>query len=130
VSWENVEIIRCNMAASKRGDWDAAAATYDPNILVRADPRWPESCIFGRDSVVRWFQGLIETAGSEVREEEIVDLGDRVLLRQRWTMRGQHSGVQGEQQVSGITTFRQGRIILIEYFLNHDEALKAVGLSE
>jgi hypothetical protein len=64
----NVEIVRRNLAATKRGDFDAVEASYDPHILVRTDARWPESCIFGREAVTRWFQGLIETGGSDVHQ--------------------------------------------------------------
>jgi hypothetical protein len=37
---------------------------------------------------------------------------------------------EGYQRSTAIVTFRAGRIILVEYFLDHDEALKAVGLEE
>jgi ketosteroid isomerase-like protein len=130
VSQENVEVIQSNHAAVLRGDWEAQAATYDPNILVRADARWPESYVFGREAAIRFFRGVMEAGGSDLRHEEIVDLGDRVLVRERWNIHGQYSGIEGEQHHTAIVTFRAGRIILIEYFLDHDEALKAVGLEE
>ena len=130
MSQANVEIVRSNLAATKRGDFDAIEASYDPHILVRTDARWPESYIFVREAVARWFQGLVETGGSEVQQEKIVDLGDRVLVRERWSISGQLSGVTGDLQVSAIVTFREGRIILIEYFLDYEQAVKAVGLGE
>jgi ketosteroid isomerase-like protein len=130
VSEENVEVIRSNRAASMRGDWEALAATYDPNILVRNGVRWPEPCVFGREAAIRFFQGAIEAGGSDVHHEEIVDLGDRLVVRERWNIHGQHSGVEGEQHHTAIVTSRAGRIILIEYFLDHEQALKAVGLEE
>jgi ketosteroid isomerase-like protein len=128
VSRENVEIIRSNRDAAIRGDWESQAASYDPNIVVRPDPRWPESCVYGRDAVIRFYRGVVEAGGPDVHHSEIIDLGDRVLVRERWNIHGQHSGVEGEQNHTAIVTFRAGRIILIEYFLDHDEALNAVGL--
>jgi hypothetical protein len=130
VSLQNVEIWRSNNDAGKRGDWDLIAATLDPNILVRTDPRRPESCVFGSEAVIRWYQGLVDAAGSDFTSEEITDLGDRLLIRERWSLRGQQSGVEGYQRSTAIVTFRAGRIILVEYFLDHDKALKAVGLEE
>src|SRR5207253_1864627 len=65
-----------------------------------------------------------------LRIEEVMDLGDRVLARWCWHIRGLHSGVEGEQRGSVICTFRDGRVILEEFFLEHEQALKAVGLSE
>jgi hypothetical protein len=60
----------------------------------------------------------------------MMDLGDRVLVRACWHIRGPHSGVEGEQLVSAIATFREGRVILEEFFIEHEQALKAVGLDE
>ena len=57
-------------------------------------------------------------------------MGDRVLVRLRWHMRGPHSGVEGDQCYSAICTLRDGRVILEEFFLDHGQALKAVGLEE
>jgi len=125
-----VEIWRGNLDAGRRGDWDVIAATLDPNTLVRTDPSWPESCIFGREAVIGWYQGLTEAAGSDFTCEEITDLGDRLLARERWSLRGKQSGVEGHQRSTAIVTFRAGRIILVEYFLDHEQALKAVGLEE
>jgi hypothetical protein len=130
VSQENVEIWRSNLDASRRDDWEVIAATFDPDILVRTDPRWPEACIFGREAVIRWYQGLVDAAGSDFISDEITDLGDRLLVRERWSIRGQESGVEGDQRSTAIVTFRSGCIILVEYFLDHDAALKAVGLEE
>jgi ketosteroid isomerase-like protein len=130
VSQENVVIWRGNLDASKRGDWELIAATFDPDILVRTDPRWPESSVFGRETVIRWYRGLVDAAGSDFTSEEITDLGDRLLVRERWNIHGQESGVEGDQRSTAIVTFRVGRIILVEYFLDHHEALTAVGLEE
>ena len=45
-------------------------------------------------------------------------------------MRGQHSGVEGEFRTSQILTFREGRTILIEYFFEHEQALRALEMRE
>jgi hypothetical protein len=33
-------------------------------------------------------------------------------------------------ELTGVHTVRRGRVVLLEYFWNHAEALEAVGLSE
>jgi len=126
---QNVEVVRKGNAAARRGDWDAVAANLDPHILLRTDARWPEQRIYGRDAAIAWYRELWESGGPDVRIEEIVDLGDRVLVRVCWHMRGLHSGVEGEFRTSEISTFREGRIILGEYFFEHEQALKALGLA-
>jgi ketosteroid isomerase-like protein len=106
------------------------AAGLDPDVVVRTDPGWPEQRILGRRAVTAWLRGAVESLGPGARIDEIVDLGDRVLARWCWNTRGQHSGIGGELRYSEIVTYREGRIILIEHFRDHAEALKAVGLEE
>jgi len=40
------------------------------------------------------------------------------------------SDVQGEVRYSELNTYRAGRLIFSGFFLDHSEALKAVGLAE
>ncbi|HEV2982246.1 MAG TPA: nuclear transport factor 2 family protein [Solirubrobacteraceae bacterium] len=130
MSQGNVETVWNGNAAFRNGDWDTVAANMDPDILIRTDPRWPEQRIYGREAALAWYRELVEAGGTDVRIEEVTDLGDRVLVRQCWHIQGLHSGVEGEQRSCSISTFREGRIILEEFFLDHSEALKAVGLEE
>ena len=130
MSQENVEIVRSGNAAIRRGDWDAIALNLDPDILLRTDARWPEQRIYGREAAIAWYRGLVELGGTDLRIEEEMDLGDRVLVGACWHMRGVHSGVEGQQSMSVICTFREGRVILEEFFLEHGDALKAMGLAE
>jgi hypothetical protein len=122
----NLDVIENANDAFRRGDWDAVAATMDAHILVRADPRWPEQRFYGREAVIAFWRGVWESWGPDARVEEIVDLGDRILIRWCYIVRGQHSGVEGEQRISAIQTYREGRVILVEYFLEHEQALEAL----
>jgi ketosteroid isomerase-like protein len=130
MSAENVEVAREGNEAFRHGDWEALAENLDPHILLRADARWPEQRIYGRDAAIAFYRGIRGAGGPDLRTEEEMDLGDRVLARMRWHVRGLRSGVEGEQRISVIFTFREGRIILAEYFLEHEQALEAVGLAK
>ena len=130
MSQKLVDIFRNEIDAFRRDDWDAVAATLDPHVLVRTDPRWPEQRFYGREAVVAFFRGLWESWGPDARIEEIVDLGDRLLIRWRYIVRGQHSGVEGEQHIFQINTYREGRVILAGYFLEHEHALEALEMRE
>jgi len=130
MSQENVEVVRDANAAGRRGDWNALAEMLDPHILIRADARWPEQRMYGREAALAWYREAWESGGPDIRIEQTTDLGDRVLVRLCWHMRGLSSGIEGEQRASALCTFREGRVILEELFLEHDQALKAVGLEE
>jgi ketosteroid isomerase-like protein len=131
MSQKNVEIVRCGVKAFTRGDWNELVARYDANVVVHNDPSWPEAVISGRDAVIDWFRSVWELIGPGIRIEEIQDLGDgdRVLVRLCWTMKGVRSGVEGDMRWTQIATLRDGRIAVVEQFIDHAEALKAVGLS-
>jgi ketosteroid isomerase-like protein len=130
MSQENAKLARAMNEAARRGDWDAVAARLDPDVLIRTDPRWPEQRVYGREAVLDWYRGVKESMGSDYRIEEITDLGDRVLIRLRWLARGQHSDAEGDICYSELNTYRDGRMILSEFFLEHEHALKALGLTE
>jgi ketosteroid isomerase-like protein len=130
MSEADLDVFQKGDNAFKRGDWDALAATMDSHVLARTDPRWPEQRFYGREAVIAFLRGLCESWGPDAHVEEIVNLGDRLLIRWRYAVRGQHSGVEGEQRVSAIQTFREGRIILVEYFLEHEQALEALEMRE
>ena len=130
MSQEHVKIAKQGNEALARGDWEAVAAIMDPHVLLRPDPGWPEQHIYGREAVIAFIRGTQESGGADLRIEDILDLGDRLLVRYRWIMRGQQSGVVGDVRFSEIATFREGSVILIELFREHEQALKAVGLEE
>src|SRR5437764_14144593 len=130
MSQENVELARRGNDALRRGDWEALADTMDAHVLMRTDPRWPEQHVYGREAVIAFVRGTQESAGTDMRIEEIVDLGDRLLVHRRWIMRGERSGVEGDVRYSEIATYRESKVILIELFLEREKALQAVGLTE
>src|SRR6478609_9588075 len=76
MSQENIELARRNSDAFKRGDWEALAASLDPHVLLRLDPRWPEQRVYGRAAAVDFFRTASESLGGDSSIEEVVDLGD------------------------------------------------------
>jgi ketosteroid isomerase-like protein len=130
MSQRNIDVQRAFLDACRRGDWDAVAANADPDILIRTDQRWPEQRIYGREAWIAFLRGVWEAWGPDLRIEEAVDLGDRVLTRQCWSIHGQHSGIEGEQRYSAINTFREGRVVFVEFFIEHEQALEALEMRE
>jgi ketosteroid isomerase-like protein len=63
----------------------------------------------------------------EVRGD-FVTAGDRVIARYCWKAEGH--GPPMSMELTYVNTVRNGRIVEIEMFWEHDTALEAVGLSE
>jgi ketosteroid isomerase-like protein len=66
----------------------------------------------------------------QVEISEIRDLGDSVLAIGRARVRGKESGVQIESPFGVLCDYRNGKTIRLRTYLDLDEALEAVGLSE
>jgi hypothetical protein len=62
--------------------------------------------------------------------EQLTDAGDRVIARLHVSYHGAKSGADGDRRFTQIATYRDRKLILLEYFLDHAQALEAVGLRE
>jgi ketosteroid isomerase-like protein len=90
---------------------------------------WLELC--DPDAAHGFFKDLAETLGpGEALIEDLIDAGDRIVSRFRVRVHGRRSDIEQETVLSTIHTFRRGKVIMIEFFLDHEEALEATGLSE
>jgi ketosteroid isomerase-like protein len=132
MSQENVEIVRAAYRAFNAGDMDALREFYDPGaIVVRGLEGWPEGeePVVGREAIIRSFQEGREAWDADALEMAgLIDLGDRVVVRQVW--RGIGRGPAARIEWTVVCTLRKGKIFLLEQFWDHAEALEAVGLSE
>ena len=59
---------------------------------------------------------------------DFIAAGDRVVVRIAWRATGQ--GPEMSMEFTCVYTIRKGKIFIIEFFWDHAEALKAVGLEE
>ena len=128
-----MELVRRGNALFNAGDWDADALgeLLDPSVIMHAPSGWPEpGPEVGRDAVMRQFQRLRDAWDADSTEPigAFVDAGDRALVRFIWHTAGQVPGT--DMEFTQVATVRDGRIALYEFFWDHAEALKAVGLEE
>jgi ketosteroid isomerase-like protein len=131
ISKENVEIVRVVFEAWNARDLDALRELYDPDVIVRATPDWPEPGPFvGREAVIRQGEQLRETWESVTLEPigGFIDAGDRVAVRHVWRGVG-HGPAEANPEFTAIYTMRKGKVIVFEYFRDHTEALEILGLS-
>ena len=129
MSEKNVEIVRSIFVAFNAGDMEAVRDCYDPDVAFgRELEGWPESGpVVGRDAVMRQWERVREPWDTvTVEPVSIIDAGERVVARM--IAHGVGRGPAFNLEITTVTTFRNGRTILIDYFWDHAEALKAVGL--
>jgi ketosteroid isomerase-like protein len=131
VSQENVEIVKAAFDAWNAGDMDRVRDMYDPNVVVQTVPDWPEPgpCV-GREAAMGFFERLREAADFDAVEPNtaFIEVADHVLLRH--TGRGLGRGPDMNIATTVVFTMRRGKVIYQEYFWDHADALKAVGLAE
>ena len=133
MSETNADAVHDFMAAFNSGDLDAALENLDPHAVVRFDPKWPENRPrFGAEEIRSYFEDLVSTFGNTGDSviEKVVEAGDRVVAQGRFRFEIQGSGVQDEVLVTQVLTFRRGKVIEFEYFLDFTEALEAIGVSQ
>jgi ketosteroid isomerase-like protein len=116
-----------------QGDLDAFIDLYDADAEVITDPSWVEAGPFrGRAAIRDWFAGLRESwDGRTVAAlSEVFVVGEHVVTRLSWQVRGRTSGIDTELDVTSVNTIREGRIVRQQHYFDHAAALDAVGLSE
>lgn len=127
LSQENVRILR---EMYGRRTVAEAAELMHPAAEMRQPSALPDTDEYhGRDELVRGTRRWLEE-WKEFRfvPEEVVDLGERALLRVRLSGRGKTSGIDLEQTVFHLWTFRDGMPWRCEVFVDEDAAQQAAGL--
>ena len=130
VSQDNLVKAKAYIEAYNRRDFDAAVECFDPLVeWVLPDRQSADSCI--GPARIRKFWEQIDEHMEELQlvPQEHVDAGERVATRLRHRGRGRESGIELDQELyHQVITFREGRMVRIEYFAEWDEALAAVGV--
>jgi ketosteroid isomerase-like protein len=123
------------LEAFNRRDWDTALAGLHPDCEVRpplqlVDAGLMESCYVGPTGYRRFVSGWSEVFGRDLRIDkvELIDLGDTLLVLAEVPGRGRASGAPFTQKWAFVSTLHGGKEIRHEQYLDHAEALNAVGL--
>jgi ketosteroid isomerase-like protein len=130
----NVALVIAANDAYNEGDLDAVLEFYAPDVQAFPDASvFPEAGpLLGRKEFRSWIEE-IDAAWKDVRWEttEVLAIGaERVLHRGDWGGEGAASGIVTRSNVTGLFTVRDGVICRVEYYFDHDKAVRAAGLSE
>jgi ketosteroid isomerase-like protein len=128
MSAEDIEILEDGYAAFNRGDADEFMALLDPEIEWRMPAGGADTSVYHRyDGIRELLKNTHEVWGEYRAEpEEMIDLGDQVLVLARAIGRGRGSGAEVEAPVAHLWRMRNGRGIPVQMYVHRDEALEAI----
>jgi ketosteroid isomerase-like protein len=128
MSRENVEIFRRLVEAVNRGDVEEVLRCMDPAIEFIPKRAAVQGVYHGHEGVREYLGDTAENFDVfQVNNEEIRDLGDRVVAFDTLRIRGKESGVEVAVPTAIVATFRDGKIARFEDFGERSKALEAAG---
>jgi ketosteroid isomerase-like protein len=134
MSQENVEIAKRVIDAFNRRDVDAIVECVNPDIewFPAVPVSFGGGALRGREGIESYVRDVSDTWGEyRVLSEDFRDLGeDQVLVLSRLEGRGVGSGGRVDEAMGQVFDIRDGKISRVTTYLDHGDALKAVGLEE
>jgi ketosteroid isomerase-like protein len=130
VSEDHVEIAKQALEAFNAADWERLEPFFWPDGEALAPEGWPEAeDSQGWEAIQRQFERLKDSWSEDNYELESVDAvgEDMVLSAGTWRIRGHGSGIEGEIKTWILSTFREGKIARMQFFLEEEQAKRAAG---
>jgi ketosteroid isomerase-like protein len=146
MSEENVEKVRAYLATwdgemlrpesrpfQRITSMEVTVALYAPDYVYE-DAVLPDhvgESYRGLDGALRAAETWIEPFEWLVVDlDQIIDAGERVVSLHRARGKMRHTGIEFESPLAYVFTFQDGKVVHERAFVDHTEALKAVGLEE
>jgi ketosteroid isomerase-like protein len=128
---------RLSLEAFNRRDLDAFQLLRHPDWEFHPGREFVEAgltepCYRGAAGYRQYVSSLDEVWGADILVEplELIELGDRFVLLANVPARGQASGVQLRQNAAWVLTVTDAQVSRQQEYLDHAEALSAVGLCQ
>jgi len=130
VSLENVELIRRIHAVWDEKKTPVPSGLLDPQIQWVNPPDAVErGTRTGLDAFTAAADALSDTFEAVSADiDEMLDVGDRVVVLATLHGRGRGSGAEVERRQGYVWTLRDGKAIRFEWFNSPDAAMKAAGI--
>jgi ketosteroid isomerase-like protein len=113
-------LVRIGMAADDEYEYRPSAGLIAPD---------QDAAFYGYDGYLRmWRTWLDAFADLRFVPEELLDLGDKVLVTAEVRGHGSGSGVAVSERVFQLFELRRGLVVKQEDFVDHPKALEAAGL--
>lgn len=127
-----VELVRRAYEALNRGDTEGLIELCDPDFELDMSERVFNPATYrGHDGIRRFYR--------EVREiweefhwdpEEFHESGEQVVAHLHSHGRGRGSGLEIDRRIAMVWRIRGGKAIATRLYVDRDEAMRAVGLSD
>jgi ketosteroid isomerase-like protein len=135
VASENIELVRNAYAIWNEG-WHRSEPTIPPGLLADDFELDLTANVFnpdlyrGREGFLRFLQNVLEVWDEfRMEPEELVEVGEHVVVLVRAHGRGKGSGIEVDDRVTQVWTVRGGKVSRIKNYLDHCEALASVGVA-
>ena len=132
MSQDNVKLAKRVIDAFNGRDADAIFECVTPDIewFPAVPVSFGGGVLRGREGIESYLRDVSDTwAEYRVLSEDFRDLGrDQVLVLSRVQGRGASSGGRIDEAMGQIFDIRDGKVSRVRTYLDHGEALKAVGL--
>jgi ketosteroid isomerase-like protein len=128
---DNLTTVRLGFEAMERGDIDAIVELLDPEIEF-VNPEYAvepgtRHGIEGYRNALEQLSEIFQNLRYEL--DELIEVGDKIVVTGRFTALGKGSGVEvGLQRFGSVLTVRNGRLLRHEWFREPYEARKAAGI--
>lgn len=128
----DVEFLRDGYEALARGDIESFTALSRERLGPDFEFHhvWDGRVLRGFEGTMEWISDTRETwEGYSQDVEELIELGEDVVVVLRISARGGGSGVPVAQQLAVLWTFEDGKAIRARSFTSREEALAAAGMT-
>lgn len=108
---------------------DGFRELHDPDVILRPEKNWPEPGPYlGIEAVMGFYKRMRETFDADTIEPsgDFACGADRIVAR--WIWHGRGHGPETNMEATTVYTVRNGKLHEVEFFWDHEEALKATGL--
>jgi ketosteroid isomerase-like protein len=129
VSHQNVEIVRRAVAALNRRDFPAAFELIHPEAELDWSRRLLDPAVLrGHEGAEQFIEETFEIFGDvKIEEEEIIDLGEEVVMVGVARFQGRSSGAEVAARAANVWTVRDGKIVRFQLYQDKESALRAMG---
>jgi ketosteroid isomerase-like protein len=130
---DGVDLVYRWFDAWNNGDVEAFADLFATDAEVIPDPGWmDDGPVAGKPAIRAWYEGLLASweDRNSVALRELFRADGDVVSRFAWVLRSKHNGIEVAFDVTVVNGIADGKIVRQEYYFDHAEALRAMGLSE